>query len=393
MASTNDLRPVAEAEQLSSAADVNDDTIGAMFTVVSDDATSLETVNITMAGDGALANLKAPVRGTGGSLRRWEFCFLAVEGEPGAGKTHTASLIDVLLELAARATADKLGLTQTVKGIADGWPACRACQEVLTAFEEERVAVLNFDLTSGSDGITLRDVMPDFEPGMALGIRLAARGLFNVSTEELRAKLRPLPAGVESFFHVGDVWPLVCQRLRMAHGLAADSSADAARLLLVCTFDEFQSVGRNLQKDFGYTEPAAKSCCRDFQQCLADLVVADDNKTSPAAKHGPLSLDDSRLVFEREVLQKLQWAGPRAQSEAFFHRLAAMPAVLATLDLAGGIPAVITEAAKTLAVDKDLSRCMQDMMLENDISAPRLASFTALWRGKWMTMPARAISH
>ncbi len=65
----------------------------------------------------------------------------------------------------------------------------------------------------------------------------------------------------------------------------------------------------------------------------------------------PLSLDDSRLVFEREVLQKLQCAGPRAQSEALFHRLAAMPAVLTTLELAGGIPAVITEAAKVCRLD------------------------------------------
>lgn len=53
-----------------------------------------------------------------GSLPRQDFCFLAVEGEPGAGKTHTANLIDVLLERAARDTADKLGLTQTDEGIA-----------------------------------------------------------------------------------------------------------------------------------------------------------------------------------------------------------------------------------------------------------------------------------
>ncbi len=149
----------------------------------------------------------------------------------------------------------------------------------------ERVAVLNFDFTSGSDGITSKDVMPDFEPGMALGIRLAARGLFNVSTEELRAKLRPLPAYVESFFNV----------------------------------EEFQSVGRDLQKDFAYTEPAAKSCCRNFQQCLADLVVADNNKTSLAAKHGLCQLSvllGMRLPDARDSsIGKLTWDGqpPAAQ--------------------------------------------------------------------------------
>ncbi len=33
-------------------------------------------------------------------------------------------------------------------------------------------------------------------------------------------------------------------------------------------------------------------------------------------------------------------------------------------------------------MDKDLSRCVQDMMLEDDVSAPHLASFISLWRAK-----------
>ncbi|BDA49505.1 probable histone H3.2 at C-terminar half [Coccomyxa sp. Obi] len=337
--------------------------------------------------------------GDRGTVNQKQFLLPTLEAGSGAGKTHAAELVDVLLERAARARAGN---------------ERKAWQELLTAIDEERVAVLNFDF-GGGDHITDKDAtrMRSFVEGMALGIRLAARGLFNVSTEELRAKL---PAGMESFFYVDDVWPLVCQRLRTAHGLAADPNADPRRLVLICTFDNFEFFPRNLEKVFGYTKQAARNHCTRFQWDLANLVTNRCAEISPAAEHGvyflpmllgtslgalyeyriggliwtrgylqPLSLDDSRLVFEREMLQKLQWAGPRAHSEAFFYRLAAMPHVLATLELAGGIPAVVTEAATTLAVDKDLCRYVQEMMLEDDLPAPRLDSFTMLWRLKWMT--------
>lgn len=65
MAFTNKLEAVAKAEQLLSVADVEDDTIAAIVAVLSDDATSLDRVNITLTGDLAVAKLKALLKRPG----------------------------------------------------------------------------------------------------------------------------------------------------------------------------------------------------------------------------------------------------------------------------------------------------------------------------------------
>ena len=229
---------------------------------------------------------------------------------------------------------------------------------------------------------------------MALGIRLAARGIFNMPTEELRNILNAkLPAGADRLFSSHAVWPLFCQRLRTAHGLAAEFSADARWLVLVCTFDEFQLIARDMQQDLGHTEAAARFFCKRFWRHLAYLVLTEGGDTSPAAMHGvcfvpmllgtclsgledydassviwhreplePLSFADSRLVFERQALQKLRWAGPRERSEEFFHRLAETDQVLFTLKLAAGIPALITTAAAVCHLNA--VACMSNHLLQ-----------------------------
>ena len=60
---TDKAAAVAYAEDLLSKAGVNDDTIGAIVAVLSDDATSLERIIITLAGDRAVSKLKALVKG------------------------------------------------------------------------------------------------------------------------------------------------------------------------------------------------------------------------------------------------------------------------------------------------------------------------------------------
>lgn len=70
------------------------------------------------------------------------------------------------------------------------------------------------------------------------------------------------------------------------------------------------------------------------------------------------------------------------RTEAFFDRLVATPHVVAFLELAGANPALVLEAATTYALDCDLGRARRDMMLDDDLSAPRLGSFTTLWLEK-----------
>lgn len=65
MAFTNKFEAVAEAECILSAAGLDDDTIGAIIAALSDDAVSVERVNMLLAGDRAVAKLKPLVKGTG----------------------------------------------------------------------------------------------------------------------------------------------------------------------------------------------------------------------------------------------------------------------------------------------------------------------------------------
>ena len=246
----------------------------------------------------------------------------------------------------------------------------------------ERVAVIHCDFNGGGDYISEKDVQPSFDPEVALGIRLAARGLFNVSTAELRAELREAPAGWESLFTLRRVWPLVCQRLREAHGLAPDPRADPRPLILVCEFDEFQLFPSALQKLPGVDEQTARDRSQAFQRALAYLVMTEGGDTSPAAKHGvyllpmllgtslsalqnyevsllkwtrdylqPLCFADSCKLFEHEVLRQPGWADCHASQLAFFRRLTAKPHVLATLELAGGIAALVAAAAMVCHLD------------------------------------------
>lgn len=65
MAFTNKLDAVAKAEQLLLAAGLDVDAIADIVAVLADDATSLEKVNIYMAGDLAVAKLKTLLKGQG----------------------------------------------------------------------------------------------------------------------------------------------------------------------------------------------------------------------------------------------------------------------------------------------------------------------------------------